>query len=89
MGLRRHNNNFAPPVLSNTKAACTLGGVPIAIGIVVLPFPLPSAVSVAFVFAGIGIVLLSTSNEAIHVAALGSFGIALFSLGFALGQLLS
>jgi hypothetical protein len=89
MGLRKHDDSFASPILSNTKAARTLGGILIAIGVVVAPFPLPLAVSVVFVFAGIGIILLSTSNEVMHVAALGSFGIALFSLGFAAGQLLS
>jgi len=87
--LRKHDDDFAEPVLSNTRAARTLGGILIAIGFVIAPSPLPLAVSVVLVFGGIGIILFSTSSQAMHVAALGSFGIALFSLGFAVGRLLS
>jgi hypothetical protein len=85
MGFRKHDDSFASPILSNTKAARTLGGVLIGVGVIGIPFQLSGAGAVFFVFAGIGIILLSTSNDAMHLAALGSFGIALFSLGLALG----
>lgn len=87
-GLRRRDYSFAEPVLSNTRAARTLGGILIGVGVVGISFQLSGAGAVFFVFAGIGIILLSTSNEAMHLGALGSFGIALFSLGLALGRLL-
>ena len=88
MGLRKHDDNFEPPVLSSTKAARIVGGILIVVGFLGIPSQLSGSGSVFFVFAGVGIILLSTSNDAMHLAALGSFGIALFSLGFALGQLL-
>ena len=88
LGFRKHDPDFAEPILSNTRAARTLGGILIGVGVIGIPFQLPGAGVVSFVFAGIGIILLSTSNKAMHLCALGSFGVVLFSLGLAVGRLL-
>lgn len=88
MGPRKYDDDVTEPVLSNTKAARTLGLVLIIVGVVGVLLQLSGAGSLFFLFVGIGIILLSTSSQVMHWAALGCFGIALVSLGFALCRLL-
>ena len=88
MGLRKHNDSSASPVLTNTKAARTLGLVLIVIGSIGAVLKLSGPCALFFILAGIGIIFLSIVDEIIHWIALSLFGIALVSLGIALCPLL-